>query len=395
MLRRMAIALGALLCAAPAAAEPVVAAYYAASGDAAKAAAIPAERLTHLLYAFAPVCGDAGRKPPPECAKSPAGAVVLPDDAASRREIAALKALKWRNPRLRLLLSVGGWNMQAYPGVIADPMRRDVFARSLAGLMGKHRELDGVDVDWEFPGGGDAVRPSLTGAALAQERADYTALMGELREALDEVGTESRTLELAAAVVGYDRAITATDWRTIAPLVDQVFVMAYDFTPEREFRRRGDFSGGGGLPGHHAAVRAAGDEFGADAMVDRLVAAGVPAGKLVLGVGFYAREWAGAKWAAFPARATAGRFVGTTPWRELDLAGRARRGQRPGRDERAGASYLSAPDGAFVSYEDPWSICAKGRYAAERGLGGLFAWEAGQDDGRLTAAMQEAARGGC
>ena len=132
-------------------------------------------------------------------------------------------------------------------------------------------------------------------------------------------------------------------------------------------------------------------------MVDRLLAAGVPAAKLVLGVGFYAREWAGATWrpGGFPARALSGRFVGTVPWRALDLPGRARLGQRPGRDERAGAVFLSGPDGAFLSFEDRGAICGKGRYARARRLGGLFAWEVGQDDGRLSTAMADAAEGRC
>lgn len=390
-----ALLLGSGTVATGAVRPPVIAAYYAASGDAAKAAAIPAERLTHVLYAFAPVCADGGGGGAAECDGLEPGSVTLPRAEDRRRELAALRALKRRNPRLRLLLSVGGWTMSAYPGIVASPARRRVFVRSLAALMRAEPAFDGVDVDWEFPGGGDEKRAVLAGPALARERSDFGALLAELRGALDRV----RPLMLTAAVTGYDRAVAAIDWRAAAPRLDHVFVMAYDFTPEREFRRRGDFSGGGGLPGHHANLRATGpaDEFGADAMVDRLLAAGVPAGKLVLGVGFYAREWTGALWApgGFPGRGEAGAFKGAVPWRDLDLPGRARRGQRIGRDERAGATFLHAPDGTFASFEDRWAICAKGRYAAARGLGGLFAWEVGQDDGRLSAALAQAASRRC
>lgn len=404
VIRRLLLTLAAALaCAGPAPAReierPVVAAYYAASGDAARAAGVPAEKLTHLLYAFAPVCGEVLANAPAACRNAPRGAVALPGDPASTREWAALKALKRRNPRLRLLLSIGGWSMSTYPGIVASPERRRVFVRSLAEMMRARPELDGVDVDWEFPGGGDAERPALTGAALPRERRDFAALLAELRAALDGVATPDRPLALTAAVVGYARAIEAVDWRRSAPLLDRVFVMAYDFTPEREFRRRGDFSGGGGLPGHHANLHAtpATGEFAAEAMIGNLVRAGVPVGKLVLGVGFYAREWKGADWSGgvHPVRASAGEFTGTTPWRELDLPGRFARGQRLRRDERAGATYLEGPGGAFVSFEDPRAICAKGRWAAEQGLGGLFAWEIGQDDGRLAAALADAADGRC
>ena len=375
----------------------VVAAYYAATGDAARVAAIPAERLTHLLYAFAPVCGTASA--PAACRNAPPGAVVLPDDPASLREQAELAALKRRNPRLKLLVSVGGWGMPAYPEIVASPERRRVFARSIAELMRKHPALDGMDVDWEFPGGGDATRPLLTGAALAQERVDFASFLTELRRALDEVATVDRPLALTAAVVGYRRAIAAIDWQRSAPQLDRVFVMAYDFTPEREFRRRGDFSGGGGLPGHHANLQAtpATGEFAAETMVHNLVRAGVPAGKLVLGVGFYAREWTGANWkgGVFPVRASTGQFKGTVPWRDMDLAGRRARGQRLAHDPRAGATYRHGPAGAIVSLEDPRAICAKGRWASKTGLGGLFAWEVGQDDGLLTKALEAAAHDRC
>lgn len=117
----------------------------------------------------------------------------------------------------------------------------------------------------------------------------------------------------------------------------------------------------------------------------------------MLGIGFYAREWTGATWdrGGYPARGRSGRFVGTVPWRTLDPPGRVRLGQRVGHDERAGVAFLSGPDGAFVSFEDPWAICRKGRYARAEGLAGLFAWEVGQDDGRLSAAMADAADGRC
>lgn len=398
LLLTAAIAVAGQAAAPPPPARPVVAAYYAATGDGAKSAAIPAERLTHLIYAFAPVCGDASGDAQPACRTAPRDMVVLPDDPGSAREWAALAALKRRNPRLKLLVSVGGWTMSAYPGIVASPTRRSVFVQSLARLVRDRPEIDGIDIDWEFPGGGDAERASLSGAALAAERTGFADLLTEVRAALDAVGPHRRPV-LTAAVVGYRRAIEAVDWRRSAPLLDRVFVMTYDFTPEREFRRRGNFSGGGGLPGHHANLREtpATGEFAAEAMVRNLLRAGVPSHKLVLGVGFYAREWTGADWngGTFPVRAAAGRFVGTVPWRDLDLPQRRARGQRLRYDARAGASYLAGKDGSFVSFENPHAICAKGRYAAEHHLGGLFAWEIGQDDGRLTAALADAADGRC
>ena len=51
------------------------------------------------------------------------------------------------------------------------------------------------------------------------------------------------------------------------------------------------------------------------------------------------------------------------------------------------------PTGGFISLDTPQSLDAKGRYARNEGLAGLFAWELSQDDGTLVDAMATAAEG--
>ena len=173
------------------------------------------------------------------------------------------------------------------------------------------------------------------------------------------------------------------------PPIDRI---SYDFTPEKAFAARGDFSGGGGPPGHHTNLHAsaATEGYGADAMVRTLAEAGVPRAKMVIGAALYAREWKDVDWSAgtFPAATPKGSFVGTMPYKAL--------GARPARryDEAADAAYL-AQGGAFLSFDDPRSICAKGRWAIRHGLAGIFAWEASQDDGTLIPAMRSSVDGTC
>jgi len=386
--------------AAPVSAEPVVGVYYAATGRAEAAAALPAQRLTHLLYAFGMMCGpipklaaEAAAQRARTCRGRRAFEIAVPEDDASRAELAALAALKARNPDLKLILSVGGWGMPLYPEMIRTAATRRTFVTSVAAFLRTHKAFDGFDVDWEYPGGGDEARALLDDSARAAEAEAFRALAHELRAALDLEGRGAgRSYQLTAAVAGYERSVRGVDWaRTQGPF-NYIFVMTYDFTPEKAFAARGDFSGGGGPPGHHTNLHAskATEGYGADAMVRTLAEAGVPRAKMVIGAAFYGRQWKEVDWSGgnFPAATAKGAFVGTIPYKTI-----------PGRqgasyDGTAQAAYL-AGEGSFLSFDDARSICAKGVWASRNGLAGIFAWEASQDDGSLTAAMRDSVDGRC
>lgn len=61
--------------------------------------------------------------------------------------------LKKSNPRLKVLLAVGGWRAGSGPfvAVVASTKTRKVFATNAANFVRRHG-FDGLDVDWEFPG---------------------------------------------------------------------------------------------------------------------------------------------------------------------------------------------------------------------------------------------------
>lgn len=391
----------------PACAEPVVAAYYFPNGSGHEALERPSTtKLTHLVYAFVPVCGDSPafdaaekKERAPLCTGKADYAITLPATDKTRADLKAIAALKQRDPGLKVIASVGGWGMPMFPEVVVSAERRKVFTRSAVALLEENPVFDGVDIDWEYPGGGDEARAPLSETGRVQEAADHRALVEALRTAFDAMkAKDGHARLLTTAVAGYPRSVAGIDWKGVQDDFDLVFVMTYDFTPEKAFQRNGDYSGGGGLPGHHSNLVAgpSTDGYGSDAMIRNLEAAGVPAAKMVLGAGFYGREWTKASFAAdrFPASGSGGDFVGMASWTQIKARGLEAKGWTSGYDETAQAAYWhDAKSGGFISLDTPQSLDAKGRYARNEGLAGLFAWELSQDDGTLVDAMATAAEG--
>ncbi len=371
--------------------EPLrVVGYYAsyATYRGVQVADLPAEHLTHLNYAFFGIEG--GR-----CVLGDRWADVeqpLPGDPGDGApgdggNLGALRRLRAGHPDLRVLGSVGGWGRaQAFSEAAATVEGRRRLARSCADVVVQYG-LDGIDVDWEFPVVGEG------GAHRAGDREAFVALLAELRGALAEQAEASGRAEphlltiavpVDASILGHFDLVGALPW------VDWVNLMAYDMV--------GPWSA---VTGFDAPLRDPADREVEDVedSVARLLARGVPASRLVLGVPFYGRSFAGV-----PAGARSGLFEpfggpgpgtfddGVVEFRGLDaLRSSPEYGEH--RDETAGASWLySASSRVFVTFEDVADVRAKRDLALRLGLGGLMAWELSQDDGERTLTRALAGR---
>ncbi len=62
--------------------------------------------------------------------------------------------LKTKNPKLKTLLSVGGWEVGSTPftQMVATPASRAKFMRHACGYLRQYG-FDGLDLDWEYPAG--------------------------------------------------------------------------------------------------------------------------------------------------------------------------------------------------------------------------------------------------
>lgn len=270
----------------------------------------------------------------------------------------ALARIRRINPGIRILLSVGGWGADGFSQAARTEGGREKMASSAAALVEDYG-LDGIDIDWEYPG------MSLAGIeSQPQDRENFTLLLKALRKKLDSHGG-GKMLTIAA---GGDAYYTKhTDMKEAGVYLDYVQLMTYDL--------QGGFQK---VTGHHAALYA-GRKNLFDTCTDKAVRvfleAGVPAEKIVVGIPFYSRKWEGVKGGGSGIGREAETVGGYGPdYGELSAGYINRNGFRRYWDDEAKAPYLF--DGnTFISYEDQQSMADKISYVKENGLGGVMYWE--------------------
>ena len=339
--------------------EPHIVGYYAEWKKHYPVEKIPADKLTHVNYAFAIIDKD-GRCAPrmPELAKE---------------NFPKLVALKAKHPHLRTLISVGGWaDSERFSDAALTELSRAVFAKSCADFAREH-QLDGVDIDWEFPvSGGDKDH-----VARPQDKQNFTLLLAELRKHLDERGKadgKRYLLTIAAPAGGLGRM----EVDRIHPLLDFINIMAYDFA--------GPWSRTTGFNAALHPVPGQPEQASASASVEAYLKAGVPPEKLVLGVPFYGRAWTGVEPngdGLFQPR-DAGAGKGTKPpaddYRELKNDRDGAAGKRFWHEQAKVPWMWNPQTRVFVSYDDPESLRLKAEYSRDQKLGGVMFWELEHDD---------------
>lgn len=352
---------------------------------------VPAAKLTHINYAFANI--QAGR-----CVLGDAWADVqktFPGDnwdessANKAGNLKQLRKLKTINPNLRTLISVGGWTWSGgFSDVALTDESRRLFASSCVDFMVEHG-FDGIDIDWEFPVGGglegNKVRP--------EDKANYTLLLRALRSALNaRQQTEARTepyLLTIAAPAG-PTIVPNLEARAISEVVDWINVMSYDFHGGWEKRS-----------GHNAPLKqATGDTavgYNVASAIDSYLAAGVPPARLVMGVPFYGRSFAGVSAGGSNGVHQPSTGAGPGTWENgildyHDIVAKYLSGARYTRyvDESASVPYLyNATASVWISYDDPESLRKKRAFIVDKKLAGSMIWDLSSDtaDGVLIDAL--------
>jgi chitinase len=375
-----------------------------------------AAKLTHLNYAFANVGTDgkcfeanvpgqgdawADYQRPLDAASSVDGTADTAEQALAGN-FNQLRELKKANPRLKTMISIGGWGWSTnFSDAALTPASRSAFVAScidvfikgnLPLLDGKGGPgsasglFDGIDIDWEWPASagnaGTVYRP--------QDKRNFTALTAEFRRQLDAYGRRThRHYDLSAFLPAAPAKIDAGfEARRIFDYLDFGTVQGYDFHGPYEATTNQQSAlttpRNSPVPNEFSDAQAVGD------WLER----GAPARQLVLGVPFYGQGWTGV-----PDGGTHGLYqpsTGPAPatWQSGNedyhaLKALAASGTyQVHRDTRSGFAWLY--DGTnFWTYDDPQVLRAKTAWIRAHGLGGAMVWSLDGDttDGELITAI--------
>ena len=318
---------------------------------------IPAERITHINYAFAHV-DSAG--------------LIAPIEPRHRERdslnFIKLHSIKERNKDLKILVSIGGWtHSKGFSDAVLTEEGRKKLTQSGVEYLIKH-QLDGLDFDWEYPalqGDNNPVRP--------EDRENFVLMLKSFREALDSLGKVNNTHYLTTiASGGFRKYLEVNNLAEAQQYLDFINIMAYDF-----------YTAGDATTGHHANLYPNGGKGrSAATAVEEHIEFGVPAEKLVLGVPFYGKMWKEVSPESNGLNQP-GTYRMGLPFQQIYALTMTSKYKRFW-DEKAQAPYLyAAQDSTWVTYEDPESIQKKAEFIREKGLKGGMFWEMSEDNTRL------------
>jgi chitinase len=313
-------------------------------------------KLTHINYAFGLV--------------SESGEVVIREPEASW-DLAQLQALKAKNPQLKVLVSIGGWGADNFSDAALTGESRMRFALSAINVL-KRYALDGIDLDWEYPG-----QPGPGIKFRPEDKQNFTLMLQVLRTQLDSLSAERRRSGndrylLTIASSGDGRYFENTEMSRLHQYLDWINIMTYDFA--------GDWSP---VTAHHSNLWPwkSGGPSAVD-YVKRHLDAGIPTQKLVLGIPFYGKGWTGVNRQnnglkqAYTGKAVEGGLSISRLLAEyVDKQGFKRKW-----DAEAKAPYLwNEETGTLIVYDDQESLLEKTRYIKRNHLGGAMYWEHSHD----------------
>ncbi|WP_407571743.1 glycoside hydrolase family 18 protein [Deinococcus altitudinis] len=263
---------------------------------------------------------------------------------------------------LRAALMVGGAGTHDAFVAAAKPAHQGAFVAALLNLATKGG-FDGVDLDWE-----------------PLERADEPGLLALAQRLKRERPGLTLSLPLGYVNANFPSEEARPSLAKLARVFDRINIMSYDMAGDDE----------GWASWHSAALRGDTESTptSVQSSVNAYLAAGIPARKLGLGVGFFGQCFQGV---SAPRQTPAGFHIVASDG-DMSYANIVRDYLKPVLrhwDAVAGVPYLGALNlssqarlgpkkCSYVSYDDERSVALKAEYARQHGLGGMIVWTVAQ-----------------
>ncbi|MEU5398304.1 glycoside hydrolase family 18 chitinase [Streptomyces sp. NPDC005963] len=337
-----------------------------------------ASKITHINYAFGNVqngrctIGDAySDYDMAYGADKSVDGVADTWDQPLRGSFNQLRKLKKKYPHIKVLYSFGGWTWSGGFGqAVANPT---AFAQSCYDLVEDPRwadVFDGIDLDWEYP----------NACGLTCDTSGPASITNMMKAMRTKFGPNYLITAATTADASDGGKIDAADYGGAAQYIDWYNIMTYDFF--------GAWDAKGPTAPHSPLTAYSGipkPKFTSAEAIAKFKAKGVPASKLLLGVGFYGRGWTGVTQAA-PGGTATGAAPGTYEPGNEDY--KVLKNTCPSTGTIGGTAYAHCGSN-WWSYDTPATISSKMAWAKQQNLGGAFYWEFSGDtaNGELANAV--------
>lgn len=322
-----------------------------------------------------------------------------------RNHFAQYAAYSELYPDVNIMISIGGWTRSGYFSEMAYTSEgRKSFIDSCINLIDQYPWIDGIDIDWEYPGGSkDGERKPESeddqGCPIfgspAEDSLNFAALLSELRTAMDEHYGEGTKKITACASASTGWTLPMQDWAAWAPYVDLINIMTYDLAGIWD-----------GVTGE------ASSRNGAKAAVVYFKGLDIPLNKLCIGSPLYGTTYLmkeinpdkilGAPienykpnsteidetmLQAFVSEAVSGYKLEQdgVAWKMGEPFDNGGVGWHLAYNDKRGSAYMYNDDEAspyykwFISYEDQYSLQEKLDYINDSEVAGIIVWECSQD----------------
>lgn len=278
-------------------------------------------------------------------------------------------------PNLKVFISIGGWNFNFYESTkhlfseMAEKRENRAKFISSAISFARKYDVDGIDIDWEYPGNEDQ-------GGREVDKESFTLLIKEFREAIEseKLAAGKNKLLLTIASPAGPKNIANMELGKIYKYLDWFNLMTYDF--------HGAFDG---YTGPHTPLYAD-DGMCIDDAVTKYLEEGVPANMIMMGMAHYGRGW-------------------TMPSKDKDVmifgvnsTGPSKKGVCTGEDgflakyeldnvlpttnifyDEKSKTMYGYYDDQFFSFDNQQTFKYKTDYLCSKKLGGVMIWSLDQD----------------
>ncbi|KAL1603425.1 hypothetical protein SLS60_005012 [Paraconiothyrium brasiliense] len=184
---------------------------------------------------------------------------------------------------VKKIISFGGWDFSTMPGTYsilrqaAQPANRALFAKNVVAFVEEHG-LDGVDIDWEYPGAPDI--PDVP-SDDPQNGVNYYRLLSSIKTAIGS----SKTVSFAAPASFW--YLKSYPIKTMAKEIDYIIYMTYDLHGQWDYAN--EWTSPGCPSGN--CLRSHVNETETKDALSMITKAGAVSNKVVVGVASYGRSF--------------------------------------------------------------------------------------------------------